>query len=66
VWDDCHTEHLARRAAEIGDSATEALADAVLAGIADADELIDLIEIDDAYADWMLRGSHLGWRTRAA
>lgn len=66
IWDDQHTEHMARRAAEIGDAKTEALCDAVLAGLADAEELIDLIELDDDWHAWMLRGSNLGWRTRAA
>lgn len=65
VWDDHHTEHMARRAAEVGDDTTEALCDAVLAGLATADELIDLVEIDDNYHAHMQTGAHTGWKTRA-
>lgn len=64
VWDEQHTEHVAHRAAEIGDAKVEALCDAVHAGLAEDEELVDLIELDLDYFEWMIRGHHLGWQTR--
>ncbi len=65
IWQDCHTEHMAVRAAELGDAQTERLCDAVLAGSADGEDLIDLVEVDDAWFVWMLRGNNEGWRRRS-
>lgn len=65
LFDDQHVEHMARRAAENGDTKTEALCDAVLGGLCDAEELVDLIEMDESWFDWMLRGRNMGWSTRA-
>jgi hypothetical protein len=64
AWDDHHTEHLARRAAELGDTATEALCDAVLAGLESADLLIDVVGGNADYNNWMARGVNLEWETR--
>lgn len=65
VWDERYSEHLARLAAEIGDVETESLCDRVIAGEASEDALIDLVEADDRYRGWMLRGRYQGWTDRA-
>lgn len=64
-WGDEHTEHLALRAAELGDHDTEALCDEVMAGLSGAQVLVDLVADSPVYSEWMELGVNLGWSTRA-
>lgn len=65
VWGTEHTEHVARRAAELGDLETEQLCDAVLAGAELEESVIDLLDRDDRYRAWVERGTNLGWESRS-
>lgn len=63
-WDTEHTEHIAVRAAERGDTDAESLCDRVLAGVASHEQLVDLIERDDDYFEWLRRGAGRNWEIR--
>lgn len=63
-WGQEHIEHLALRAAELGDTLTEQLCDEVVAGETDVDVLVSIVDGDWRYGDWMARGVELGWRAR--
>jgi hypothetical protein len=63
-WGPEHVEHLARRAAELGDSRLEGMCDAVLAGHIDVDMIANIVADDTDYSEWMERGLHCGWKDR--
>ena len=48
----------------MGDTDTECLCDAVLAGLQNADLLIDVVGGSSDYHTWMSRGLILGWEAR--
>lgn len=65
-WTDERIEHVALRAAELGDGATEAICDSVLAGDMDAAILVCVVDGDERYREWIERGQNMGWRSRAS
>lgn len=64
AWGDEQTEHIARRAAEEGDSTIEELCDRVLAGTAPVDLLIAEVSASEPYREWLIAGSRTGWKER--
>ena len=58
-------EHVARRAAELGDTEVEGLCDSVLAGDTEAQLVANIVAEDDRYAEWMQRGEAQGWEVRS-
>lgn len=63
-WTEIEIEHLALRAAEVGDTATESLCDDALGGRVDAAVVANLARSERDYTAWMERGAELGWRSR--
>lgn len=63
VWGEEHTECMALRAAELGDTDTERLCDEVLAGVLPAEILANLVEHHEYHAA-LVRGGNLGWQAR--
>jgi hypothetical protein len=55
VWGEDDSQHVAQLASELGDSAVEALCDAVIAGDQPEELLIELVDADDRYRRWMDR-----------
>lgn len=58
-------EHVARYAAERGDSELESLCDSALAGETDEQVVLAAIRDDDELAVWVERGLNTGWVTRS-
>lgn len=63
-WDSERIEHVALRAAELGDTVTESLCDSALAGDVQPEVLAYVLDQDERYRTWIERGNTLGWQAR--
>jgi hypothetical protein len=66
VLDLAQIEHVATKAAELGDTEMEQLCDDALAGATSADIVTCAVHEDERYVEWMARGLARGWEVRHA
>jgi hypothetical protein len=64
VLDLAQIEHVATKAAELGDTEIEKLCDDALAGATSADIVTCAVHEDERYVEWIDRGMAWGWEVR--
>jgi hypothetical protein len=64
VLDLAQIEHIAARAAELGDSEMESLCDDAISGSTSAEIVTCAAHGDERYVEWISRGMMLGWEVR--
>lgn len=64
LMDMAQIEHVAVKAAELGDTELESMCDDALAGTSSPDLVTSAAHEDERYTEWMERGRLWGWEVR--